>query len=92
MLVLAYDPFKDHKTSIRAGFGIFSTISSSHVVGYWLQPPFLAGTQTSGLTYPYPLSNIPAGSGTIPTNGTLSVSNGPYYDQTSTPYTAQWNF
>ena len=42
---LAYDPFSDHKTSIRAGFGIFHNVIYSRDLNMWLQPPFLIATQ-----------------------------------------------
>ena len=52
---VAYDPFADHKTSIRASFGMFHNVIYSRDLNYWLQPPFLTATQTSaqGLAYPY---------------------------------------
>lgn len=91
---LAFDPFADHKTSIRAGFGIFHDVVIARNFDYWLQPPFLTGSQTlaQGATFPTPFTNIPAGSGTIPTNGSLSCTNCTYYGQTRTPTTYQYNF
>jgi hypothetical protein len=93
---IAYDPFADHKTSIRASFATFHNVLFSRDLNYWLQPPFLTATQTSaqGLSYPNPFSNLGAGSGTItvPTNGSLAVTNGDYYGVHSTPYQMQWNF
>jgi hypothetical protein len=93
---LAYDPFSDHKTSIRASFGMFHNVLYSRDLNYWLQPPFLTATQTSaqGLAYPNLFSNVGPGNNTIsvPTNGSLSVSNGDYYGVHSTPYQMQWNF
>jgi Carboxypeptidase regulatory-like domain/TonB-dependent Receptor Plug Domain len=93
---IAYDPFADHKTSIRASFGMFHNVIYSRDLNYWLQPPFLTATQTSaqGLVYPTPFSNLGAGSNTItvPTNGSLSITNGDYYGVHSTPYQMQWNF
>ena len=92
---LAYDPFNDHKTSIRASFGTFHNVLYSRDLNYWLQPPFLTATQTSaqGLAYPSPFSNLGPGNNsiTVPTNGTLSVTNGDYYGVHSTPYQMQWN-
>jgi len=93
---LAWDPFADHKTSVRASFGMFHNVLFSRDLNYWLQPPFLTATQTSaqGLLYPVPYSNLGAGSNTVnvPTNGSLSVTNGDYYGVHSTPYQMQWNF
>ena len=92
---LAYDPFANHKTSIRASFGVFHNVIYSRDLNYWLQPPFLTATQTSaqGLVYPLLFSNLGAGNNTItvPTNGTLSITNGDYYGVHSTPYQMQWN-
>ncbi len=92
---LAYDPFANHKTSIRASFGMFHNVIYSRDLNYWLQPPFLTATQTSaqGLAYPVPFSNLGVGNNniTVPTNGTLSITNGDYYGVHSTPYQMQWN-
>lgn len=93
---LAFDPFADHKTSIRASFGMFHNVLFSRDLNYWLQPPFLTATQTSaqGLAYPFLFSNLGPGSNTItvPTDGSLSITNGDYYGVHSTPYQMQWNF
>jgi len=93
---LAWDPFADHKTAIRASFGMFHNVLYSRDLNYWLQPPFLTATQTSaqGLLYPALFSNLGPGSNTVnvPTNGTLSITNGDYYGVHSTPYQMQWNF
>ena len=48
---LAYDPFSDHKTSIRAGFGIFHSVIYSRDLNLWLQPPFIIATQTWGAPF-----------------------------------------
>ena len=93
---LAFDPFADHKTSIRASFGMFHNVLFSRDLNYWLQPPFLTATQTSaqGLLYPNLFSNLGPGSNVVnvPTNGTLSITNGDYYGVHATPYQMQWNF
>ena len=92
---LAYDPFANHKTSIRASFGMFHNVVYSRDLNYWLQPPFLTATQTSaqGLAYPLLFSNLGPGNNsiTVPTNGSLSITNGDYYGVHSTPYQMQWN-
>ncbi|MBV9503733.1 MAG: TonB-dependent receptor, partial [Acidobacteriia bacterium] len=94
-LGLAWDPFADHKTSLRASFGMFHNVLLSRDLNYWLQPPFLTATQTSaqGLLYPNLFSNLGPGSNVVvvPTNGTLSITNGDYYGVHSTPYQMQWN-
>jgi hypothetical protein len=93
---VAWDPFADHKTSVRASFGMFHNVLFSRDLNYWLQPPFLTATQTSaqGLLYPNLFSNLGPGANVVnvPTNGTLSVTNGDYYGVHSTPYQMQWNF
>jgi hypothetical protein len=98
---LAWDPFPNHKTSIRAGFGAFHSVLFSRDTNHWLQPPFLTVLQTTTSTlngapapvqFPLPWTNVPMGSGTVPTNGTLSCTNCNYYGRTTTPYQMQWNF
>jgi hypothetical protein len=90
----AWDPFKDHKTSIRAGFGVFHDLILGSETTMYLQPPFLKATQTlaQGAVFPFPLTNIPAGTGSIVTNGTVNCSPCTYYGQTRTPTTYQYNF
>ena len=36
---VAWDPFSDHKTSVRAGFGFFHTVLTSRDFDYWDNPP-----------------------------------------------------
>ncbi len=90
---LAWDPFKDHKTSIRASFGMFHNVMYARETVNWFQPPFVAVSQsaTEGLTYPTPFSNFPAGSGLVIPAG-LSVNVGTSYGVRRTPYQSQWNF
>ena len=79
---LAYDPFADHKTSIRAGFGMFHNVIYSRDLNYWLQPPFLTATANCGAGRsvswePAPTSCSPlqprSRPGVIPTNGLESI-------------------
>ena len=93
---LAWDPFADHKTSIRAGFGVFHSVLYSRDTNHWLQPPFLTVAQSTTsnppIQFPFPFSNVPRSTGTfIPTDGTLSCTNCDYYGRTTTPYQMQWN-
>jgi len=97
---LAFDPFSDHKTSIRASFGMFHNVLYSRDTNHWLQPPFLTATQSSSQNLQYlgtcaascsPFTNVPP-PGVIPTNGSLSISNGDYFGVADTPYQMQWNF
>jgi outer membrane receptor protein involved in Fe transport len=54
---LAYDVFGDHKTSIRAGFGMFHDviIARAYAPGYWLTPPYSLGSQVFPV-YPTPIT------------------------------------
>ncbi len=95
---IAYDPFSDHKTSIRAGFGVFHNVMYTSDLNSWFQPPLLFAAQTAsqGLAYPTPFSNIPVATNpntvVIPTNGTLSIQgNGQYWGIHTTAYQMQWN-
>ncbi len=93
---IAYDPFADHKTSIRAGFGIFHVVMYTNDLNSWFQPPLLSASQSAaqGLLYPSAFSNItPSAAVNIPTNGTLAIGgNGQYWGLHTTPYQMQWNF
>src|SRR5665213_602067 len=93
---LAYDPFSDHKTSIRVGFGIFHSVIYSRDLNLWLQPPFLIATQAGA---PYlgtcttscsPITT-PISPGVIPTNGLVNPPNSNYYYVNTTPYIIQYN-
>jgi hypothetical protein len=93
---LAWDPSSDHKTSIRAGFGVFHSVLYSRDTNHWLQPPFLTVAQTTtsnpAIQFPSPWTNVPRATGTvIPQDGTLSCTNCNYYGVHTTPYQMQWN-
>jgi len=89
---LAYDPFADHKTSIRAGFGLFHDpiTVQSYQTGFGAAPPWFASTiigtrnpATNQAIYPFPptLANAPIPSQTLPW----------YYGIDNTPYMIQYN-
>ena len=84
---IAYDPFGDHKTSIRAGFGIFDDVVQprEYVPGYWLDPPFQLAIQ---INPPYP---TPFGSGGISFPLAPIQPEGQLYDWNHTPYSIQYN-
>ena len=84
---LAWDVFGDHKTSLRAGFGIFHDVYQTYTFGsaYRSNPPFLTKNQF-----------FPAGDPNFPTpfvgGGTplLSQTTGPYYGTHTTPYSLEY--
>ena len=84
---LAYDPFADHKTSIRAGFGLFHDplLPRLYDPGYWLNPPYAIGVQLQP-NYPTPF----AGNGILPPQA--SQVEGMYYYLHNAPYMIQYNF
>jgi outer membrane receptor protein involved in Fe transport len=79
----AYDPFDDHKTSIRGGFGIFHNpiAPRTYASAYYFNPPY------SFLVLLFPSFPSPAFPG-IPLP---SQSNAVNYDTPTTPYQMQWN-
>jgi len=95
---LAWDPFKDHKTSVRAGFGVFHNIYEPRdfILGYFFAPPAQILTQTinfaSGgaqVLSPGPFTNSItcfASGNCKPTLGTAFNTNVGH-----TPYLEQWN-
>jgi hypothetical protein len=80
---LAYDPFADHKTSIRAGFGMFYNPieARSYASGYYFNPPYaLAFVPLPAFPNPFP--------GALPPPAQLV---GVDYNTTNTPHMYQWN-
>lgn len=84
---IAYDPFGDHKTSIRAGFGIFDDVVNprEYVPGYWLDPPFQLAIQ---INPPYP---TPFGAGGFSFPIAPIQPEGQVYGWKYTPYSIQYN-
>jgi len=80
----AYDPFNDHKTSIRGGFGVFHNPVQprTYASAYYFNPPYVLGTVIAP-SFPSPFASLTA---PLP-----SQTNGVNYDTPSTPYLMQWN-
>jgi len=79
---LAFDPSNDHKTSIRAGFGVFHNpiTPRTYASGYYFNPPY------SFIVTVFPSFPTPSFAAALP-----SQSNAVNYDTPTTPYQMQWN-
>jgi hypothetical protein len=84
----AFDPFNDHKTSIRGGFGIFhnTIMARSWSSGFVTGPPFPSSTivNPTGTIFPNPY---------VGTVATPLFQNGQAmdYNTSTSPYMMQWN-
>ncbi len=79
----AYDPFGDHKTAIRAGFGVFFNPihARTYASGYYFNPPYaLAFVPLPAFPNPFP--------GALPPPAQLV---GVDYNAHNTPHLYQWN-
>ena len=80
---IAYDPFDDHKTAIRAGLGIFFNPihARTYASGYYFNPPYaLAFVPLPAFPNPFP--------GALPPPAQLV---GVDYNANHTPHLYQWN-
>lgn len=87
---LAWDPFSDHKTSVRAGFGIFhdQVAPRTYASGYYLAPPYASALLFfPPPTFPNPFPGYVSGGPT----GPITEFAGVNYDSSSSPYEMQYN-
>ena len=80
----AYDPFADHKTSIRGGFGIFHqpAVPGDYISGFHNAYPWTQAVQNNAL-YPIPFV------GNVPTQ--LALTTGWAWRTSTVPYNMQYN-
>ncbi len=81
---LAWDVFGDHKTAVRAGFGIFHDPYTTYAFSsaYVSSPPYDTQIQIFPKGWPYPFVG-----GGIPS---YSQTTGTYYGTNTTPYTLEY--
>src|SRR4030095_10684557 len=85
---IAFDPFADHKTAFRAGYGVFHSPITANRFGpaYALNPPFALGVQVRLPFPPLPLFPTPH-----PAASQISQMQALDYDMADSPRLRQWN-
>src|SRR4030095_12095812 len=85
---VAFDPFGDRKTSVRAGYGVFHSPITANRFGpaYALNPPFALGVQVRLPFPPVPVFPTPN-----PGESQLSQMQALDYNMDDSPRLQQWN-
>jgi len=85
----AWDPTKSHRTSIRAGFGVFHNPVGTRIIlpNYVNNPPYIFANEVATATTS-PVFPTPYSTGGVPA---INVSNGIDYHLDREPYIVQWN-
>ena len=88
---IAFDPANDHRTAIRAGYGVFHSSITANRLGpaYSVNPPFAIGAQ---VRLPIPGIPPPVFPAPNPTASQISLMQGLDYDVQRMPRLQQWNF
>jgi hypothetical protein len=91
---VAWDPFSDHKTSVRAGFGIFHEQLAARTAlnAYSQDPPsntVVVTPPTAVLLFPHPAACGPPGSACL--NPPFGAVYGIDYQSNVSPYAMQYN-
>jgi Carboxypeptidase regulatory-like domain len=86
---LAFDPFNDHKTAIRAGFGLFddSVAPRTYASQFYFSPPYAAAVGQTVPTFPNAFVGLTPG-GPTPEAGEVAGVN---YLTNRAPYVMQYN-
>ena len=89
-LGVVFDPTASHRTSIRAGYGVFHSPITANRLGpaYGVNPPFALGAQ---VRIPVPGVPVPVFPTPNPSASQVSLSQGLDYAVTGTPGLQQWN-
>ena len=90
-LGIAWDPFANHKTSIRSGFGLFhdQIAPRLYASNYYLNPPYASTVTFPAVPFQFP-NPFP---GVVPGGATPPISEfaGVLYNTSSSPYFMQYN-